>query len=359
MTRRALTLVMSAVFLVVLVIASQYIKVPYVILLPGPVTDTLGSVPAGDTTTGQAGGPVIEISGTTTQPTSGHLYLTTVEELPGDCNVHPTLWEAVRAWFSKTQTVEPHQVECPPNQSSQAVQQQSENEMSESQVHAITAALTELGYKSSGNRVTVGSVEQAAPAAKVLEPGDIIEAINGKAIRTITQLRSAVRTTGPAKPITVTILRDAKRLTESTMTIRGAGGVALIGISPINAPTFGGIGVSIGISPDAIGGPSAGTALALGIIDKLTPGGITGGRTIAGTGTVSPLGKVGPIGGIQQKIAAAVAAHATVFFAPASECPDAKAAAPSSLTVVSIKTLSQAVASLKAIKAGSNDFTRC
>jgi PDZ domain-containing protein len=123
--------------------------------------------------------------------------------------------------------------------------------------------------------------------------------------------------------------------------------------------TFNGVAVSIGIDPNAIGGPSAGAALALGIIDKLTPGGITGGKTIAGTGTITPGGKVGPIGGIQQKVAAAVRAGATVFFAPASECADAKAAAPRSLTLISVTTLRSAVLALEAIKSGSSAFPHC
>jgi PDZ domain-containing protein len=117
--------------------------------------------------------------------------------------------------------------------------------------------------------------------------------------------------------------------------------------------------VHIGIDPDVIGGPSAGTALALGIIDKLTPGGLTGGRTIAGTGTVDGFGTVGPIGGIQQKIAAAAKAGASVFFAPASECSDAKAAAPKSLTLVKVQTLVGAVQALDTIKSGSTAFPHC
>jgi PDZ domain-containing protein len=117
--------------------------------------------------------------------------------------------------------------------------------------------------------------------------------------------------------------------------------------------------VSIGIDPNIVGGPSAGTALALGIIDKLTPGGLTGGRTIAGTGTVDGYGTVGPIGGMQQKIAAAVKAGASVFFAPASECSEAKSAAPSSLTLIKVDTLSTVVKALEAIKSGSTDFPHC
>jgi PDZ domain-containing protein len=157
----------------------------------------------------------------------------------------------------------------------------------------------------------------------------------------------------------LTILRNGTTSTVSTTTINGTDNKPRIGITVSDVPTFNHIVATIGIDPDVIGGPSAGTALALGIIDKLTPGGLTGGRTIAGTGTVSKFGKVGPIGGIGQKIAAAVKAHATVFFAPADECSDAKNAAPSSLTLVAIKTLHDAVTSLQAIKAGSTAFPHC
>jgi hypothetical protein len=105
----------------------------------------------------------------------------------------------------------------------------------------------------------------------------------------------------------------------------------------------------------------------LGIIDKLTPGGLTGGKTIAGTGTIDGFGQVGPIGGIQQKIAG-VTGHgpsdsprvfASYFLAPASECADAKAAAPAGLVVIRVDTLATAVAALKTIKAGGTDFPRC
>jgi Lon-like protease len=91
----------------------------------------------------------------------------------------------------------------------------------------------------------------------------------------------------------------------------------------------------------------------------LTPGGLTGGRTIAGTGTVDGYGTVGPIGGIQQKVAAAVKAGASVFFAPASECADAKSAAPSSLTLIKVDTLRTIVTALQTIKAGRTDFPHC
>jgi Lon-like protease len=359
MSRRVATLGAAVIMLVLLLGTARILKVPYVILKPGPVTDTLGNVPGVDTVSGKAGGPVITITGPQTHPTTGHLYLTTVEELPGDCSSDPSLWETVKAWFSRTQTVEPAQVECPPGQSSHAVQQEGAQEMSQSQSDAVTAALFQLGYHPTTQHVTVNTVETGVPAASVLDPADVILAVNGKAVNTVVQLHDAVAKLAPGASITLTIQRDGKTRTVTTKTIKGVDGVSMVGFTPDRTATFAGVKVHIGIDPDVIGGPSAGTALALGIIDKLTPGGLTGGHTIAGTGTVDGYGRVGPIGGIQQKIAAAVQAGATVFFAPASECPDAIAAAPKSLTVVKISTLSGAVKALETIEAGGTNFPRC
>jgi Lon-like protease len=268
------------------------------------------------------------------------------------------LLDAVKAWFSKTQTVEPAQAECPPGQSSQAVQAQDAQEMTQSQSDAVTAALFELGYHPTSQHVSINTVDAGAPVAADLVPADVILAVNGKAVNTVSQLHSLISAMSPGASIRLTFQHNGKTRTVTTRTIKGAGGSTMLGIEADRTATFA-VKVAIGINPDVIGGPSAGTALALGIIDKLTPGGLTGGRTIAGTGTVDGYGTVGPIGGIQQKIAAAVSAHASVFFAPAGECPDAKSAAPKSLTLVKVTTLRGAVQALEAIKAGSSAFPHC
>jgi PDZ domain-containing protein len=91
---------------------------------------------------------------------------------------------------------------------------------------------------------------------------------------------------------------------------------------------------------------------ALAIIDKLTPANLTGGKFIAGTGEIEVGGAVDPIGGIQQKMAAARAAGATVFLAPAGNCADTSGAVPAGLRVIKVSTLHGAIAALRALKAG-------
>jgi PDZ domain-containing protein len=93
---------------------------------------------------------------------------------------------------------------------------------------------------------------------------------------------------------------------------------------------------------------------ALGIMDKLTPGGLTGGRFIAGTGEISATGQVSPIGGIQQKMAGARAAGATVFLTPAANCPDTHGAVPQGLRLIKVFNLAGAVHDLHALRAGGS-----
>jgi PDZ domain-containing protein len=358
-TRRRITLGVALVVLAGLIAVAGVLRVPYVIFLPGPVTNTLGQVPSNLLPAGAKDRPVISITGRATQPTNGRLYLTTVDQLPGDCDAYPTLWQAVSSWFDKTQTVYPHQLVCPPHQSALSVRQQNAQQMAQSQTDAVTAALFELGATPTSQHVSVGSVTAGLPAAKVLLPADVITAVSGTPVTTVAQLRAVLAAHPVGSALQLTITRADKSRTVTVKTVAGADNKPILGIAADRVATFAGVHVKIGIDPTIIGGPSAGTALALGIIDKLTPGGLTGGRTIAGTGTVDGYGVVGPIGGIGQKIAAAVQAGATVFFAPATECADAVAAAPSSLTLIKVDTLHTIVAALKAIKAGSSAFPHC
>jgi Lon-like protease len=346
MSRRGFTLALAGGLAVVLGILTSVLPVPYVVLVPGPVTDTLG---------------VVSATGAKTYPTSGHLYLTTVGVVPGDCDAHPTLWQALRAWWHEDEAVQPHQAICPPGDSAQQVEQENEREMSQSQRDAVTAALLQLGFKPTTQHIIVADVTSGLPAEQVLAKGDVIDTIDGQPVTGVAKLHELINARPVGSTLNVGITRNGKQKTVPIKTVRSTDGSnrPLIGIEPDLSATFSGVKVKIGLDPAKVGGPSAGLAFTLGIIDKLTPGSLTGGRTVAGTGTINGFGIVGPIGGIQQKIAAAANAGASVFLAPASECADAKAAAPKSLTVVKVDTLKTAVSALNAITSGSNAFPRC
>lgn len=353
MSRRGLTFGLAGILLAALIVLAGFLPVPYVVLLPGPVTDTLGNVPGTST-------PVVSVSGSRSYATGGHIYLTTVGVVPGDCSDDPTLWQAIRAWFNNSEAVEPKQIQCPPGQSSTAVRQANENDMSQSQRDAITAALLHLGYPTLTREVTVADIESDAPAAKVLTDGDAILAVDGTSVSGLDQLRAALAKHKPGDTVSLTIDRDGHQRDVSVRTKAAPGtDQAIIGITPDLQATFKNVNVKIGIDPAQVGGPSAGLAFTLGIVDRLTPGDLTGGKTVAVTGTINGFGQVGPIGGIQQKIAGAKRAGATVFLAPASECADARAVAPSSMTLVKVTTLSGALAALHAITSGTGSFPHC
>lgn len=105
-----------------------------------------------------------------------------------------------------------------------------------------------------------------------------------------------------------------------------------------------------------IGGPSAGLLFSLGIVNKLdgdgAGGDLTGGRKIAGTGTITPDGKVGAVGGVSLKTQAAKRDGASVFLVPEGECSDAQAELPAGMRLIPVTTLQGAVDSLRALEKG-------
>jgi PDZ domain-containing protein len=102
---------------------------------------------------------------------------------------------------------------------------------------------------------------------------------------------------------------------------------------------------SVKMTSDSISGPSAGLMWALGLYDLLTPGDLTGGRTIAGTGAIDSTGKVYPIGGVDKKIVAAKKAGAELFLVPRENLAEAQKAADG-LKLVPVDSFSDALAAL-------------
>jgi PDZ domain-containing protein len=157
-----------------------------------------------------------------------------------------------------------------------------------------------------------------------------------------------IRARGPGAVVRLTIDRHGTTR-QVRLKTADSGGKAVVGVGVFEHYRFP-FQVRINVGP--IGGPSAGLMFALGIMDKLTPSGLTRGRFIAGTGEISASGAVSPIGGIQQKMAGARAAGATVFLTPAANCPDTAGAVPQGLRLIKVYTLAGAVRDLNALAAG-------
>ena len=332
MSRRALTLLLASLLALGLAIAGAVQTVPYVALTPGPAFNTLAAVD---------GTQVLTITGHATYPTTGALDLTTVS-----VKDRITLFEAIQGWFSSGEAVIPREIVFPPDQTEKQANQQNAQEMSQSHDDATIAALTELGLPA---RVTVKAVAKGAPAEGHLRAGDVLTTIDGKPVTGSAVLRSLISTRRPGEPVLVGYTRGgiAAAATLTTTSSGEATPRAIIGITPDESFT-----VKVDIQLADVGGPSAGLMFALGIIDKLGPDSLTGGKKIAGTGTITVDGKVGEIGGIAQKMRGAKAQGATIFLAPAGNCPDAKANKPSGVTLVKVSTLKGALSALQTIRNG-------
>jgi len=338
MSRRSLTLLIASVAAAVAIAVCLLIPVPYVILGPGPTLNTLGRDSSGQ--------PLISISGHPSYPTTGHLNMVTVSYQggPGD-NVN--IFTALAAWLNPHEAVVPESELFPPGQTQQQSQQQDTQQMTSSQQTATAAALNELHIPFQ-TQVVVMQAGPGYPAYGVLRAGDVITAVDGGPATGQSSLTELIQAHPAGSTLTVTIERNGQ--TEQVQVgTKESGGHPVMGVTITEQYKF---PFTVKISVGDIGGPSAGLMFALGIIDKLTPMNLTGGRFIAGTGEIEASGQVDAIGGIQQKMVGARDAGATIFLAPASNCSDTKGSVPAGLQVVRVSTLNQAVEDLEAIKAG-------
>jgi Lon-like protease len=320
------------------------LPVPYVALMPGPTYNTLGPIQLSRTQTK----PVIQIAGHRTYSTSGHLNMVTVSYIGGPGYRPPfNVFAAISAWLSPHNAVVPQEELFPTGYTQQQVSRQDTEEMANSQQTATAAALCQLGIKFTTVETVVGTVH-GMPASGVLRGGDDIVAVNGQQPTCTVTVASLIQARPAGHPVVLTV-RRAGKLRKITLRTVSSQGVPAIGVSLAQSFVF---PFRITINIGNIGGPSAGMMFALGIIDKLTPAALTGGKFIAGTGEITEGGAVQAIGGIQQKMAAARAAGATVFLTPASNCSDTTGAVPPGLRLVKVSTLSGAIAALRALKAG-------
>ncbi len=342
MQRRQATMTVSALLALALAFIGWHLPVPYVRLVPGPVTDTLGAT---------AGKSLIAISGHATRATDGRLYLVTVGEIGGpDTNLQ--FGDVLQGWWKKSDAVVPTSVLYPPTETATQASQQDAADMSQSQDAAKIAALRYLGYPLTPG-VDVVAISSGVPAKSVLKIGDVIVGIAGHATPTDQEVSTVIGQQKPGEIVTMNVSRDgtAETLRVPLEAKAGSDGKPKIGVtvSDSYAKPF---RIDIGLS--GVGGPSAGMAFALGIIDKAGNQDLTGGHTIAGTGTIDNSGNVGAIGGVAQKMAGARQAGATVFLVPKGNCGDALKAVPNGLRLVSVTTLSGAVHDLEELAAGKS-----
>ena len=334
MNRRILTLIVALVPIVVFGVLLAVVTVPYVSLGPGPAFDTLGEVD---------GKQVVDIKGTQTHPTSGHLDMTTVSQRDD-----LSLAEALTLWLSGQEQLMPRDLVYPPGQSREEIDKANDADFKESEHSAEYAA---LGYLKYPQAVIVAAVNDPGPSVSKLQAGDSVQAVNGTPVATVEQFTSYLKNTKPGQPVTVDFRRK-----------NAPPGVAQITLGSNKDRKYGFAGLSVMNAPWApfvvdfnlanVGGPSAGLMFSLAVVDKLTTGNLAGSKFVAGTGTIKLDGTVGRIGGIVHKMTAACDVGATVFLVPAENCYEATSDKLPGLQLVKVDNLGGAVNALHAVTSG-------
>ncbi|MFF4501960.1 PDZ domain-containing protein [Streptomyces sp. NPDC001401] len=361
MPRRTATMLASTLMLIALLCAGVFIPVPYSEMSPGPTVNTLGN---------HDGEPVLQISGRKTYAADGHLNMTTVRVTSADYKMN--LVEAVYGWLAHDSKVVPHDTLYPDGKTEEQSTQENAEEFSQSQESAKVAALKELGIPVK-TWVIVSTVVKGSPAQGRLHAGDVIKAVDGTAVKQPADVAKLVTKHKPGQKVVFTVVpakeqaaaekknttaTRTQNITITTTTSDDSGNKrAIVGISAGTDHTF---PFTIDIKLADVGGPSAGLMFALGIYDKLTPGNLTGGRFVAGTGTIDDNGKVGPIGGIEMKTVGARDKGAQYFLTPADNCKAAAKDTPSGLTLVKVNAIGDALGALKDIRTGkTSDLPKC
>jgi PDZ domain-containing protein len=321
--------------LAVALIAVSATPVPYLAFSPGGAR----SVEPLITVSRSAGGPAVKVDAAD----DDLLYVTVSVRTP----------VAIEALYD----VLDDQVEVEPskpylgNQSNADNTRLNQELMTDSQDKARKVALEKLGYRveSTPRGAFFDDVDPTFPVAKVLKPGATVTEADGKPITNGNDLAKAIGAHRPgdmirlvarplgAPPETVTIKLNA-RADDPTK--------AQLGVSLSNAFTYR-FPITIQIDTGKVGGPSAGLAFTLAILDRLTPGRLLGKQRVAVTGTIELDGSIGPVGGVDHKTEAAIREGASLFIVPPDEYPLARKTARGRLQVEQAQTLNEALAILR------------
>lgn len=317
-------------------VVGTVVTVPFAALGPGPTYNTLGDAD---------GVPVVQIDGTDVDPTTGHLNMTTVA-VRDQLNI----FEALGYWASGRQGLVPREEVYPPNKTKEEVQEGNQADFEQSENSAQLAALHHLGLPVV---LVVGSVAPDGPAAGLLNEGERLVSVAGAPVDSVSAVRESVSARSPGESIDIVVEKDGVTRTESVVLGSRPDDAesGYLGVTPTEEPD---VPFSVTFNLADVGGPSAGLMFSLAVVDKLSPGELSNGDFVAGTGTIDSAGAVGPIGGIPYKLIAAREAGATTFLVPSQNCDEASQNVPAGLRLVKVDSLDGAIDSLDALGRGDD-----
>jgi PDZ domain-containing protein len=314
-------------------------QTPYLVEQPGPVYNLLSDI---------NGAPMIQISKQKTYPVDGVLDMLTVT-MRGTSSKGASWLEVGWAKLDPSMSIVNITDIYPKGWDDAKLGEQADLMMLDSQANAKSAALNllKIPFKS---EIKVTMVEKKGPSGLLLKASDTLVRVQGEKATGLEQVRKLVAETKGLKPVVLDIVRQRKNFTVNVMP-KLIDKEWRMGIYVQTVPTF---PFPIDVKVGNVGGPSAGQMMALAIYDKLTPGPLTAGQEIAGTGTVTPEGQIGPIGGIKQKMHAAKRAGIKWFLAPSANCEQVIRNIPDGIRVVKVSTLQDSLAAVQAIASDKN-----
>lgn len=332
--RRWVSLVIVVALLSLAVLGASIVPVPYMTLKPGSTRPVTKSV---------------VVDGAPSYPPEQSIAYTTVSI------GRATLFEALAGWLDDDVDVLPEEA-VGGGRSDAENRRYNAQLMDTSKLIAIAVALERLGEEVEIH--TTGTVVrrmlEGSPAAEVLEQDDVIIAVDGDAVDEPEEIGELLQPGGPGATHTLTIERPAGTSTHldidiTTVAAEDEPERAIIGIEPEDRIVGADFPIDVFIDSGTVGGPSAGLAFTLAVLDVLTPGELTGGHRVAVTGTMRLDGTVGPIGGGAQKAITVRDSGYEVFLVPMLEVEEIKAAAGDDLQVIGVGTLEDALEALDSL----------
>jgi Lon-like protease len=257
-------------------------------------------------------GPLVSVQGEHQDRNAGGIYFVDVFER------RASMFESLFPWIHSGSTLVPASLIVPPGVSDKAAQQADLRAMAISQKVAAAVALRRLGYKvvvrPSG--VIVAELESSSHAAGKVQSGDVIVSVNGTPTQTIAQLRTAMAKVKPGAVVSLALVRGAQHVIENVKTMPDPTDKerAIVGFAPEQAAQIK-LPIKVKIDTGNVGGPSAGLAFALEVMEKLGHD-VDHGYRVAATGEIELNGAVTAIGGVKQKTVGAHATGVDVFLVP-------------------------------------------
>ncbi|PLS75010.1 MAG: hypothetical protein CYG61_09860 [Actinobacteria bacterium] len=326
--RRFLRWSLPALALLIALLAGVSFTLPYYALAPGSarqVNDLIG------------------VPSDRAFPPRGKVFLATV------ALSRVTPLEALRGWLDPATEVVPEERILGPVRRGQ-FNQLNLQAMDDSKQTAAVVALRRLGFPvaEEGKGALVEAVEERSPAGSRLAQGEVITSVDGRPTLLAEQALEAIQSKRPGTSVRLEVqgVTGAARVEEIVLGSRSGTKAGFLGVVLRTKERRFDYPFDVTIDSGAIGGPSAGLAFTLGVLDTLTSGELTGGRKVAVTGTIEIDGTVGDVGGVIQKTAAVRAAGAEYFLVPPKEFRDAKAHAGGRLKVVKVANLDEALVAL-------------